>query len=179
MTIRELEGPHWAFSLRTYGEPGVSEVCVTLQDRHGVDVNVLLIALWAVCDRRIRVDASRIASLDSSVADLRASAVVPIRTVRRWMKSASFGLGIDAARDRVKKAELAVEQLEQALLAEVVRSWSGIREPGTLAASSTAQAVVSYYASKTGTESQLSLSHSEVQYVARVAARHANEPTGR
>ncbi|MCG8546534.1 MAG: TIGR02444 family protein, partial [Alphaproteobacteria bacterium] len=31
----------WNFSLRAYARPGVADACIRLQDRYGVDVNVL------------------------------------------------------------------------------------------------------------------------------------------
>ena len=46
--------PFWTFSLRIYGQPGVPPACLTLQDEHGVDVNVLLFALYAAsCGRQL------------------------------------------------------------------------------------------------------------------------------
>ena len=36
----------WAFSLEIYGRPGVAPACLSLQDRRGTDVNLLLHALW-------------------------------------------------------------------------------------------------------------------------------------
>ena len=34
--------PFWRFSLTYYGQPGVSDACIALQDGCGVDVNLLL-----------------------------------------------------------------------------------------------------------------------------------------
>ena len=44
--------PFWRFSLDFYRRPGVPEVCLQLQDAHGVDVNLLLFALWQATERR-------------------------------------------------------------------------------------------------------------------------------
>ena len=38
MTGAALDGPHWTFALRLYGQTGAAEACVLLQDRLGVDV---------------------------------------------------------------------------------------------------------------------------------------------
>ena len=42
----------WAFSLKAFAKPPVAQACLDLQDRLGVDVNVLLFLLW--CARRGR-----------------------------------------------------------------------------------------------------------------------------
>ena len=36
----------WNFSIVIYGQPGVREACLRLQDKAGLDVNVLLYCLW-------------------------------------------------------------------------------------------------------------------------------------
>ena len=38
--------PLWEFSLEFYAQPGVASACLALQDRCGVDVNVLLLMCW-------------------------------------------------------------------------------------------------------------------------------------
>ncbi|MFL1876565.1 DUF2390 domain-containing protein, partial [Hansschlegelia beijingensis] len=35
------------FAVATYGGDGVQAACLTLQDAHGLDVNVVLFAAWA------------------------------------------------------------------------------------------------------------------------------------
>src|SRR5580700_6044309 len=36
----------WRFSLAFYERPGVAEALITLQDRDGFDINLILFALW-------------------------------------------------------------------------------------------------------------------------------------
>ena len=46
-TVSGTQGsPFWKFSLGYYRGAGVSEACLELQDRCGVDVNVVLFLLW-------------------------------------------------------------------------------------------------------------------------------------
>ena len=45
------KSPFWRFSVKFYGEPGVAQACIDLQDQVGVDVNVL----FAEVHRHIRV----------------------------------------------------------------------------------------------------------------------------
>lgn len=144
-----MTGPHWAFSLAVYGQPGVAPACVLLQDRCGVDVNVLLLALFAATRLNIAIDRSRIEALDTAITDLRTQVIVPLRQIRRHMKSADYGPATEQARNKVKIAELTAEQLEQAALAAVLDTW----QPHG-AKSSSARAVVEqvvlHYGAKTG-----------------------------
>jgi uncharacterized protein (TIGR02444 family) len=38
--------PFWDFALQVYGREGVSTACIALQDRHILDVNIILLSLW-------------------------------------------------------------------------------------------------------------------------------------
>ena len=44
--------PFWTFSLGYYRGAGVSEACLELQDKCGVDVNVVLFLLWLASQKR-------------------------------------------------------------------------------------------------------------------------------
>ncbi|MGE4221653.1 MAG: TIGR02444 family protein [Alphaproteobacteria bacterium] len=109
----------WAFSLRVYGDPAVAATCLDLQDRHGIDVNLLLWAAWAGADG-VRLDRATIAAAVDATRPWRDSVVRPLRAVRRAMKadlgtvSAAAGAGLRAS---IKAAELAAERLEQRALA--------------------------------------------------------------
>ena len=42
----------WQFSLDFYARPGVADACLELQDRAGVDVNVLFFVLYLAAQER-------------------------------------------------------------------------------------------------------------------------------
>lgn len=44
--VLEPENPFWRFSCAVYAAPGVAQACLELQDTHGADVNLLLLAAW-------------------------------------------------------------------------------------------------------------------------------------
>jgi len=113
----------WRFSLAVYGRPGVDAACIDLQDRLGVDVNLLLLALWAgaVCGARLSgAEAERLAA---EAAAWHRPVVAPLRGVRRHLKGID---GAEALRQAVKAVELESERLEQVRLCRA----SGLR-PGT------------------------------------------------
>ena len=109
--------PFWAFSLSTYRRPGVEPACVSLQDRLGLDVNLLLYLCWAgSIGHALGSD-----ELDEAMVRARrwqSRVVRPLREARRALKGqdmvpAEQG---EALRERVKALELEAERLEQAML---------------------------------------------------------------
>lgn len=113
--------PFWTWSLRLYKRPGVAPACIALQDRAGIDVNLLLFCLWAgsrriVLSRRLMGEALR-------VSDEWSSAVVqPLRAVRRLLKApARSSTALQGFRRRVAALELEAERLQQDALATLVR----------------------------------------------------------
>lgn len=84
-----LGGPDapWRFVLAVYAISGVAPACLSLQDRRGADVCLLLHALWlgAVAGRRLDGDA--LDRLRSLAGPWQAGIVAPLRAVRRRLKS--------------------------------------------------------------------------------------------
>lgn len=145
--IDELTGPHWKFSLALYRKPGVAESCLTLQDMAGIDVNVLLIALYTVARGSGLPEWGWLHAADDSISDLRAMAIVPLRQARRAIKKLAQPSALtEAIRARVKGLELEAEQLEQAMLARLMPE-KGNQPPDFAAA---AERIVSLYARPDG-----------------------------
>lgn len=115
--MQQLDGPHWQFSLRIYAQEGVPPACLHLQDTHGVDVNVLLLALYAGLRDDRYVGADQVASLDAAIREQRETVVRPLREIRRLLKPHPFGPDSEPLRTAIKKAELVAEQFEQLCLA--------------------------------------------------------------
>ena len=107
--------PFWRFSLRLYRAPGVGDACIALQEEAGVDVNLLLFLLWQAKERRA-LTAADVKALDQTIGGWRDTAVIPLRNVRRALKS-SPGLvdpnTAEAFRTRIKAVELEAERLQQ------------------------------------------------------------------
>jgi len=110
--------PFWRFSLQFYRLAGVSDACIALQDEYGVDVNLLLFLLWRAGEGR-QLAADEVRSLDAKVRDWRNLTVVPIRTIRRKLKSARTVIDPgeqEAFRAKIKAIELEAERLQQQAL---------------------------------------------------------------
>jgi uncharacterized protein (TIGR02444 family) len=107
--------PLWDFSVRFYRQPDVAPACLSLQDRLGIDVNVLLFCLWtARCGIPLSSTAMKTAVRVSGVWKQRI--VGPMREVRRYLKP----MNLPGLRRHVVRAELEAERYEQLALRGVL-----------------------------------------------------------
>ncbi len=137
--------PFWDWSLTLYGHEDVAAACLTLQDRLGLDVNLVLFAIWLAIEGRaldtaataaatavgaagktadeaaanVDLACARLRELSAEAGRWQAEVVGPLRASRRQLRAAPQGLpmtAVEALRSRVKAAELEAEQMEQWLL---------------------------------------------------------------
>jgi uncharacterized protein (TIGR02444 family) len=111
----------WRFSLAVYGRPGVADACLALQDRHGLDVNLLLWCCWHASEGRA-LGAADVTAAEARVSSWRATVVEPLRAVRRQLKRSIAEwptADVEQLRAATKGAELEAERLEQVMLAAV------------------------------------------------------------
>lgn len=129
------ENPFWDFSLSAYDRSGVAEACLALQERYGIDVNLLLFAAWAGhCGQRL--SGQQMAGVMTAAAAWQVEVVRPLRSVRSWLKrqeQVPEGLG-ESLRGEVKALELQAEMLEQLLLHDELPLDGGTPEPRHAAA---------------------------------------------
>ena len=107
--------PFWRFSLAFYRLPQVADACIALQEEAGVDVNLLLYLLWQAQQRR-RLSAADVSSLEAKIGPWREATVIPLRNVRRALKSPPALVAAptaEAFRNRIKAVELEAERLQQ------------------------------------------------------------------
>ena len=115
--------PFWNFSLEVYAGEGVARACIELQDRHGVDVNVLLFCCWIGASGRGRLQADELRRLCGRVGPWQRDIVMPLRAARRKLVAGeNLPIPPDEAaailRRRLADAEIEAEHVEQLLLAE-------------------------------------------------------------
>ena len=113
--------PFWRFSLRFYRQPKVADACIALQEQAGVDVNLLLFLLWHATQRRALSQAD-VAELERRIGAWRNMTVVPLRTMRRALKSPPAlvaGAGAELFRTKIKAIELEAERLQQEAMHEL------------------------------------------------------------
>jgi uncharacterized protein (TIGR02444 family) len=118
------KSPFWRFSVKFYAVPGVADACIELQDRARVDVNILFFLLWNATQKRA-LNATEVTEVERIIGGWRDMAVVPIRNVRRALKSPPPVMAPDVAegfRTRIKAVELEAERLQQEALYDLARS---------------------------------------------------------
>ncbi len=118
MAELEPDNAFWRFSLAFYATPGVAPACLALQDREGLDVNLVLFCCWV----GVALDRAVLAEAEALVAEWRTEVVQKLRAVRRWLKPLPEAAGLRAA---VAAQELAAEQHQQAML----HRWAMARWP--------------------------------------------------
>jgi uncharacterized protein (TIGR02444 family) len=127
--------PFWQFSGSVYARRGVAEACLALQERHRLDVNLLLFCAWAGSRGR-RLDGGDLGLLRSVARPWHDQVVAPLRQVRRWLKqqtSVPEELG-ETFREEVKTLELQAEMLEQLMLYQELAVTAGEGTPEDVAA---------------------------------------------
>jgi uncharacterized protein (TIGR02444 family) len=123
MSEPALGSPFWRFSLAFYRQEGVADACIALQEDAGVDVNLLLFVLWHATLKR-ELSAAQIEALEARVAPWRNATVIPLRTVRRALKSPPELVASAAAelfRTKIKGTELEAERLQQEAMYDLAR----------------------------------------------------------
>ncbi len=117
--------PFWDFSLRVYARIGVAPACLNLQERHGVDVNVLLYCIWLGVERGVAISDADAARITQSVAAWNDDVVVHLRRLRTALRIDARGAArplSDALRNDIKRSELDAERIEQQIL--FTQTWS-------------------------------------------------------
>jgi uncharacterized protein (TIGR02444 family) len=106
----------WEFSLDFYARPGVSAALIELQDRAGLDVNLILFAVWHGLSGRGRLDDERLAVADQAARAIQTEIVTPLRALRRRLRT-DPDAEIQHLREAIKALELDAEKIAQARLA--------------------------------------------------------------
>lgn len=113
----ESRHPFWNWSLEAYGRPGVEEILLDLQDRLGLDVNILLFACWAGATGAKPLTEKECRLLMAATHDWRSNVIEPLRAVRRSLKAQDRMTGAEEIRNRAKALELEAEHAAQLAIA--------------------------------------------------------------
>lgn len=108
----------WQFTVKMYGRDGVAPLFLTLQERCGLDVNMMLFMFYLGTQGKAP---SSISALETAVKDWRDNVIIPLRQTRRYLKNAQ-GDAAQALRQKVKSDELQAERIEQHILCDTVQT---------------------------------------------------------
>ena len=104
----------WDFSVSLYAKPGVKDACLELQDRCGLDVNLLLFAVWSAVAGPGRLDAARFRDCVALTEAWQAKMIQPLRQLRRSCQAELTvvpGADTRTLAGQLQAAELAAEQV--------------------------------------------------------------------
>lgn len=108
----------WAFSLSFYARPRVATALLALQDAAGLDVNLVLFAMWLGLCGRGRLDVRRAEAAERAVRPIRAGVIEPLRAMRRHLAAAAEG-DLRILREKIRAIELDGEKTAQDRLAAI------------------------------------------------------------
>jgi len=131
--------PFWSFTLGVYQKDGVSPACIALQDRLGLDVNFLLLCLYAG-SRGHKLGTESFARIEERVAPWRKHVIHPLRGVRRWLKEQQLLEKTQSGQLRraVLGYEIESEGVQQRLMEAAVIIPEGTSSSGVAASNLTA-----------------------------------------
>lgn len=108
----------WDFSLSFYALPAVQNACLTLQNDHGADVNLVLFLLFQA-NRGQALTAREVNDANEEIRVWRETVIQPLRKLRQTLKAPISPINIDAQallHKQIKQLELNTEKLEQEFL---------------------------------------------------------------
>jgi len=121
MTRDEFCASIWQLMVERYTQhPDLQNICLRMQDDHGVDVVLALFLDFADrADLSPREEDRK--TMEVAIAEWRDHTVMPLRQVRRLMKTKHLTEEESALRNEIKKLELRAEHLE---LDRIIREFS-------------------------------------------------------
>jgi uncharacterized protein (TIGR02444 family) len=118
----------WRFSLAFYERAGVSEALIALQDRAGLDINLVLFAIWIGVSGRGRLASEELTTADLLIRPIRTDIVEPLRALRRKLRFYSDA-DVLHLREGIKALELAAEEAIQKRLGRAIRPTGNAADP--------------------------------------------------
>ena len=112
--------PLWEYSIDLYGHQPVALACLQLQDKHRMNVNVMLLICWLAKTGRGRLQVDDIQKLLHSIESWNRNITKKLRNLRRFIKRNQRSAEYEAIKKDVQRHELAVEKMEQLFLLDGV-----------------------------------------------------------
>jgi uncharacterized protein (TIGR02444 family) len=112
----------WTFSVSLYQQAGVEAECLSLQDRFGVNVNVLFLCLYAGAKFGAKLSRGDIEAAERLIVEWDTQVVKTLRKLRQLLKRnaerSEWPQSTELLRANIKDTELASERIESSMLQE-------------------------------------------------------------
>lgn len=139
-------GDLWHYAATVYQRPGLKSALLDLQDRHGIDV-VMLLTCAFLAERGCRLESAAIAELIQAGEPVREGFVSPLRALRR--RCAEFAPST-VLYSELKNVELQAERMQIDALAGCFGPWLGGGAATSVEAASVEAAIRAYWQSVVG-----------------------------
>jgi uncharacterized protein (TIGR02444 family) len=139
--------PFWDFSLSFYRQPGVADACLFVQDRYGLNINIVLFCVWVANSGGGALTTAHIATALRRIADWEGHVIKPLREIRRACRREALGVPeflLQMFQPQIETVELEAEHVEQLVLAELVLSLEFSAEEGDDPASDAVRSLKAY-----------------------------------
>ena len=108
----------WSFSLAFYDRAGIAAALLALQDNAGLNVDLVLFAIWLGLSGRGRLDERQVDAAARAVGPLELEVIEPLRAHRRRLKSV-IDDDVQRLRESIKRLEMEAERVVLTRLAAV------------------------------------------------------------
>lgn len=109
----------WDYAIGLYAEADVAPACLALQERLGLDVNLVLFCLWCAASGREALSATELDRALAAVGPWHEEVVRHLRALRKHLKGGfdqAPGALVEALRRVVAATEIDAEHIEQLML---------------------------------------------------------------
>jgi uncharacterized protein (TIGR02444 family) len=164
--------PFKGFALELYRRPGVADACLELQDRHDLDVNVVLFAAFVGAVRRQTLTIADLDLVHDRVDAWHQQVVRPLRAVRRRLKTGPAPAPDEATgalRRELTQLEIEAEMIELEQLAALIPELRSAGSTSSVAECATA-AIETVIRAHTDTYSDNALNEKDRKAIDAIAA---------
>ena len=122
-----MSSKFWDFSVKIYQYPEVERACLELQDNYGLSVVMLLYCIWVGVFRGEFED-DIYARANTFSLSWNNGVVMPLREVRRWIKSSRDEqmISVELLREQIKAVELDAEHFQMSILEDFYSETKGM-----------------------------------------------------
>lgn len=110
--------PFWNFSLLIYEQELTQQALLALQNKHGLNINMLLFCCWYAATNQGQLNKQEIKQLLTTIHTWHERIVMQLRFIRDQLKNSSTAAWANAIRQEILSAELMGEHIEQLLLTD-------------------------------------------------------------
>jgi len=108
MSINYPDHPFWNFSIKIYAGKGVSQACINIQERHQMDVNLLLLSTWYGASGRGLLSSDQLTKVIEITSKWNKEIVCRLRSVRTQLRDGIKDFPMKQT-DEIRKAALSME----------------------------------------------------------------------